>query len=190
VTVATYKWTLDRYHQAVAAAVFEDEAIELLKGELVLMAPEGEPHACRGDMTVEYLREKLGNRAQIREGKPITIPLNASEPEPDIAIVERRFWEYDEHHPYPENVFWLIEFSNTSLKKDLEVKSEIYAEAGIREYWVVNLKASELVVFRDPVEGQYQSKQTYRSGDISPVAFPTIILSIDILLGQNRWMPA
>ncbi len=187
-TVTTYKWTIDRYHQAVEAGVF-DAPVELLKGEIIIMPPEGEPHACRGDITAEYLRQLLGQRAQVREGKPITIFNSASEPEPDIAIVQRLFWEYDEHHPYPENIFWLIELSKTSLKKDLELKSEIYAEAGIQEYWVIDLKAAKLIVFRDPVDREYQSKQTYNTGSVSPLAFADVVMSVDILLGKNRSLP-
>lgn len=189
-SITTYKWTLDRYHQAVEAGVFDEQPVELLRGEIVVMPPEGEPHACRGDVIAEYLRGLLGVRAQVREGKPITISNSASEPEPDIAIVERLFWEYDEHHPYPKNIFWLIEFSKTSLKKDLDIKSDIYAEAGIQEYWVVNLKATKLIVFRDPVDGEYQSKQTYNAGTISPWAFSDVVMSIDVLLGKNRWTPS
>jgi Uma2 family endonuclease len=45
-----------------------------------------------------------------------------SEPEPDIAIVQRLGREYREHRPYPENIFWLIEYSNSSLEKDLVVQ--------------------------------------------------------------------
>ncbi len=44
-TVTTYKWTVDRYHQAVEAGVFDDLRLELLNGELVEMSPEGIPHA-------------------------------------------------------------------------------------------------------------------------------------------------
>ncbi|MBE9032913.1 Uma2 family endonuclease [filamentous cyanobacterium LEGE 11480] len=188
-TVTTYKWSIDRYHQAVQAGVFEDQPVELLNGEIVVMPPEGEIHACRGDITVEYLRYLLGNRAQIREAKPITLHHNQSEPEPDIAIVEPRFWEYNEHHPYPENIHWTIEFANTSLKKDLETKDKIYATANIQEYWVINLKATELIVFRDPANGIYQSQQNYSSGSLSPLAFSDISITIDILLGKQRWIP-
>jgi len=83
----------------------------------------------------------LGDRATIRLSKPITLP-NHSEPEPDIAIAQRLGREYLQHHPYPENIFWLIEYSDSTLSKDLEIKSKIYAEVGILEYWVVNIPYS------------------------------------------------
>jgi Uma2 family endonuclease len=185
----TYKWTIDLYHQAIAAGLFDDQPVELLNGELITMPPEGEIHAGRGNITIEYLRNRLGNRVQIREGHPITLADSQSEPEPDIAIVEPRFWEYVEHHPYPENVYWVIEFSKTSLKKDLEVKDKIYAAAGIQEYWVVDLQASRLIVFREPIAGEYQSRQTYTEGSITPLAFPDVSIAVGVLLGTDRWTP-
>jgi Uma2 family endonuclease len=188
-TVATYRWTIEQYHQAVDAGVFADQPVELLNGELVIMPSEGAAHAGRGDGIGTYLRYLLGNRALLRDSKPITLPNSASEPEPDLAIVEFRVWGYEEQHPHPEQIFWVMEFSNTSLKKDLEIKDKIYAAAGIKEYWVVNLQTQKLIVFRDPIDGDYQSKQTYTTGTISPLAFSDVMVSIDVLLGKDRWTP-
>jgi Uma2 family endonuclease len=120
----------------------------------------------------------LAERAILRVGAPITLP-NGSEPEPDLAIVQPWENEYDIHHPYPENVFWVIEYSQTSLDKDLGVKADIYAAEGIVEYWVINLKKNTLIVFRSPVDGQYQSRQEVSAGSICPLAFPDI--TIDVL---------
>ncbi|MEO1447347.1 MAG: Uma2 family endonuclease, partial [Cyanobacteria bacterium J06635_11] len=61
--------------------------------------------------------------------------LNQSEPEPDVAIVRRLGAEYLKHHPYPEDIFWLIEYANASLGKDLNIKTEVYAAVNIPEYW-------------------------------------------------------
>jgi hypothetical protein len=59
-TVATYKWTLDRYHQAVAAGLFDDQTLELLRGELVLMPPEGEPYVGTGQLTSDAVKPTAG----------------------------------------------------------------------------------------------------------------------------------
>jgi Uma2 family endonuclease len=181
-TYNTYKWTIDRYHQAVEGGVFEGEAIELLNGELSEMPPEGVPHAGLSSDGADYLRELLGQRVKIREGKPITLP-NDSEPEPDIAIVAPLGEVYrTERHPYVEDVFWLIEYSNTSLDKDLKLKTRIYAGADISEYWVINLKVRELIIFRDPIAGLYQSRRALTSGTISPLSFPEIKISVPRLI--------
>jgi Uma2 family endonuclease len=176
------KITLEQYHQMVDVGILDDCPVELISGIIVEMSPEGTPHAHRSTTTGEYLREKLSNQAQIREGHPITLPDSNSEPEPDIAIVQRLGDEYAVHHPYPENIFWVIEYSNRSLGKDLGAKAGLYAAAGIPEYWVINLKKNILIVFRDPIDGKYQSRQEFTTGSIIPLAFPDVAIEVARLL--------
>jgi WD40 repeat protein len=75
----------------------------------------------------------LGDRALISSAKPITLLDNDSQPEPDLAVVQPLGREYLDHHPYPENIFWVVEYADTSLDKDATVKYHLYAAAGIRE---------------------------------------------------------
>ncbi len=180
-TVTTAKWTIDQYHRMIAAGILDDRHMELLKGEIVEMSPEGEPHAYFSSEAGEYLIQLLGNRATVRPSKPITLP-NNSEPEPDIAVVKRLGREYLEHHPYPENIFWLIEYSDSSLDKDLQIKTKVYAEVEIPEYWVVNLRKRQVVVFRDPQDGEYASKTTLTRGTIYPQAFPDLGISVSAIV--------
>lgn len=180
-TVTTYKWTIERYHQAVEAGIFDDQSIELLRGDLIVMPPEREPHAYYNTEAADYIRSLLGERVKIRDAKPITLP-NNSEPAPDIAIVKPLGEIYLQHHPYPEDIFWVIEYSNATLSKDLGEKKDIYAEAGIKEYWVVNLKKSELKVFRDLKDKQYATELTFKKGTVSPLAFPNVSLEVGRLI--------
>jgi Uma2 family endonuclease len=173
--------TLEQYHRMVEAGIWDDCHVELLNGVVVEMSPEGMPHAHTSSDVTEYLTRLLGDRAHVRDGHPITLP-SGSEPEPDIAIVQRLGKEYTLHHPYPENIFWVIEYANTSLDKDLGVKADIYAHEGIPEYWVINLKKNVLIVFRDPVNGKYQSRQELTTGSISPLAFPDVAIEVTRLL--------
>lgn len=181
-TITTAKWTLEQYHQMIEAGILEDCQVELLNGEIIEMPPEGESHAFYNTSTRDYLIRLLGERVEVREGHPITIPATQSEPEPDIAIVQPLGREYLQHHPYPENVFWLIEFSNTSLKKDLDPKAKAYAVAGIPEYWVVNLQTMQLIVMREPVGELYRSQVTLTTGTLSPLAFPDVVVTVERLL--------
>jgi Uma2 family endonuclease len=182
-TTTAYKWSIDRYHQVVAMGILDDRSVELLQGEIIVMSPEGESHAYYSTEVADYLRGLLGNRAKIRDAKPITLS-NDSEPAPDIAIVKPLGAAYREHHPYADDIFWLIEFANTTLKKDLGVKKEIYAAARISEYWVVNLQATELKVFRDLIDGTYRQELTLTSGSIQPRSFPAIIVEVQRVLGS------
>ncbi len=181
-TITTMKWTIADYHRLIEAGILDDRKVELINGEIIEMAPEGIPHSGLSDAGARYLSKLLGDQAIVRDGHPITLP-NDSEPEPDIAIVEPLEEVYfSEHHPYVENIFWLVEYSESSLLKDTELKRKTYAAAGIREYWVVNLKTRELIVYRDPINGNYQSEVKLTEGDIYPLAFPAIAVSVNRIL--------
>ncbi len=177
------KWTNEEYRRMIVAGILDNRRVELLKGEIIEMSPEGEPHAYFSSEAGIYLIKLLGDGTTIRLDKPITLP-NNSEPEPDIAIVQNLGREYLEHHPYPENIYWLIEYSDSSLDKDLEIKSKIYAEVDIPEYWVVNLKTRNLIVFREPQNGEYTSISTITAGIIYPLAFPDIAISINAIISK------
>ena len=182
-TLITAKWNLTDYHRIISAGILQGRSVELLNGEIVEMSPEGEIHAYSSDEAGEYLIYLLGDRAKVRQGKPITLLHSNSEPEPDIAIVQRLGKTYQDHHPYPENIFLLIEYSNSSLSKDLEVKTKIYAEAGIPEYWVINLQKIEMIVFRSTTDTGYKSQEILTQGEIYPLAFPDIAVSVQRLFG-------
>jgi Uma2 family endonuclease len=176
-TLTTAKWTIEEYHRLVETGILDDKRVELLEGIIVDIPPEGMPHAVYCSESIKYLRTLLGDRAEVREAHPITLP-NDSEPEPDIAIVRAPIRQYLTHHPYPADIFWLIEYADTTLRKDINEKKRVYAAAEIQEYWVVNLQTSELIVFRDLQSGTYGSETKLATGNISPLSFPDI--SIDV----------
>lgn len=180
----TAKWTLDDYHRMIETGILSDRRVELLNREIIEMSPEGPDHAYLGDAAGDYLESLLRGRANVREGRPITLPDN-SEPEPDIAVVKPLGKVYRQRHPYPEDVFGLIEFSNSSLIKDLEPKQLIYAKAGIQEYWVANLKTSELIVFRDPQQEGYRLRLVLKDGTVQPIAFPDVSISVERLFNPE-----
>jgi Uma2 family endonuclease len=179
-TIVTAKWSLQDYHQMIETGLLDERKVELLGGEIIEMSPEGAPHSSYCGEIGEYLRRILGDRAKVREAHPITLP-NNSEPEPDIAIVRTRSTLYRDRHPYPEDIFWLIEIANSTLTKDLGMKKDLYAATGIEEYWVMNLSELVLVVFRDLTSSGYRSTTTFTSGIISPLAFPDLAIDIQQL---------
>ncbi len=64
-TLTTAKWTIDEYHRMIAAGILDDRRVKLLKGEIVEISPEGEPHAYFSSEAGEYLIKLLGDRAQL-----------------------------------------------------------------------------------------------------------------------------
>ena len=175
------KWSVGDYHRMIEAGILRDRRVELLAGEVCEMSPETPIHYNTIRRDSKYLEELLAGQADVRCNGPIT--LSDSEPEPDIAIVRSPESAYNDRHPEPQDVFWIVEIAPTSLRKDLELKSAIYAAAGIQEYWVLDLSAKHTIVFRYPEHGEYAIKQKLEDGIIIPLAFPDIRVSVERLLG-------
>ena len=113
---------------------------------------------------------------RVRIQNPIGIPTSDSEPEPDICWVKPG--KYRRRHPRPEEVLLLIEVADSSLEFDMGEKADLYAAAGVPDYWVVNLPGRCVEVFRQPTAGKYAEHATHSMGrEIQPLAFPEVVLS-------------
>lgn len=124
------------------------------------------------------LKNLLGKELVIiSQGHPLT--LDSSEPEPDIAVLKYRDEYYQDRHPSPDEVYLAIEIANTSVDFDKETKKQIYAKAGIIEYWVIDLNKRELIVHRSPNRDDYNSIEYLTTGSISLLAFTDVSISIN-----------
>lgn len=62
------------------------------------------------------------------------------------------------------------------------IKSEIYAQNGVPEYWIVNLNDRAVEVLTDPAADGYRTKVTFARGDVlRPTRLPGISMAIDDL---------
>jgi Uma2 family endonuclease len=174
------KWSVDDYHRMVEAGILRGRHLELLAGEIVEMSPETPIYYSTAKRGAKYLEELLSGKADVRFNGPIT--LSDSEPEPDIAIVQLPESSYSDRHPTPRDIFWIMEVANTSLNKDLKIKAAIYAMAEIQEYWVLNLAAKQMIVFRNPQNGKYVEEYAIEQGTVTPLAFADISVSVERLL--------
>ena len=174
------RWSLADYHQMRDRGILDHRRCELINGEIWDMAPEGEFHRFVNHRGVKYLRLVMQGKAEIFEAHPIT--LSHSEPQPDIAIVRLPDTQYLKHHPYPNDIYWLIEVADTTLAYDLGPKKQLYAAEGIQEYWVINVVKKELTVFTDLHNGEFLHQQNLSSGIISPTAFPDVAIDVAVLV--------
>ena len=179
-TLTTYKWSIEEWHELVDAGLLSGKPVEFLEGEIVTVSPEGVEHRYTNSSIVKYLRSIFDKTAEIQESHPIT--LDNSEPEPDVAIVRLPESIYRTRHPYPQDIYWLIEISNRTLKTDLNQKKITYARNGIPEYWVIDLKNKKLIVHTQIQGDNYTQVNEYTKGTISPLAFPNVAIALDKLL--------
>ncbi len=161
---------------------FRDRRIELIRGELRQMSPPGPSHEEAVDKLTEWSFETTDRRqVRVRVQSTIGLPELDSVPLPDLAWVRQR--SYRLNRPEASDIFLVIEVSDSSLNYDRGKKAKLYAEAGLADYWVVNLREDCVEVFRDPQDGEYQSHEVIeRGGTVRPLAFPKIKLSVTRLL--------
>jgi Uma2 family endonuclease len=129
----------------------------------------------------ESLARALGGEAMLGVQDPIL--LADSEPEPDISVLKRRDDYYADAKPGPADVLLVIEVADTTLEFDRENKFSIYAEAGIAEYWIVNLQDDVVEVYRNPAGMSYRSQSVARRGDsILLLHLPKVAIAVSDIL--------
>ncbi len=177
-------FTVQEYHLMNEAGVFRDnERVELIEGEIIQMAAIGRRHAARVDRLAEFFYDQVRTSAIVRVQNPICLNDN-SEPQPDIALVQRRADFYEESLPNSQDVLLLVEVADSTVNYDRDVKIPHYARSGIQEVWLWDLEANCLEVYRDPTTNGYISMQRFERGQlVSPLAFPELTVSIDLILG-------
>lgn len=172
-------WTVEEYHRMAEAGIFgADERVELLEGKIIWMIAKGTAHRSAVGRTDYLLKNRLGNRAWVSVQDPVK--LNArSEPEPDIAVVKVDPLDYADHHPTPTEVYLIIEVAESSLKLDCRIKAQAYSQAGITDYWVLDVVGRQLHVFREPTQDGYQNKAILAEDTtISPLDFPDLSITV------------
>lgn len=145
--------TRAEYDTLVEAGLLVDEKVELLRGVIVQMAAKGVPHDRAAEWLTMHLARRLPRDLHVRV-QSAWAATDDSEPEPDLAIVPAR--RRDSLRSHPRVATLIVEVAASSLRRDLRTKAAIYAEAGLAEYWVVDVVAREMVVHRDPVDGVYR----------------------------------
>ena len=137
------------------------------------------PHAITLGLVEEAIRVAFGAGWWLRNQSPLILGQDL-DPEPDLAVVPGRPRDYAEH---PKTAELIIEVSDTSLDFDTNEKRLLYAEANIREYWVVDINGRRLLVYRDPQAGDYATRQELGTMEVvSPLAASTGSVRVTDLL--------
>jgi Uma2 family endonuclease len=181
-----HRFTRAEYEQMAAMGLFVGKRVELIAGEVLDMPPQTNVHALGIMVMNRFLTRHLGDEFLIR----CQLPLSAAEdhaPEPDFAVLRGNLSEIREH---PQSALFVAEISFDSLKRDRD-KAEIYAQARVAEYWIINLNARELIQHTLPREqvmakgtlAGYASVRTFRGQDVvSCTALPLPVKTVEELL--------
>ena len=182
VSVPRRLFTVDEYYEMARVGILKpDERVELLDGEIVKMNAIGSPHAWCVTRLTEIYAPFIG-RYRIRSQNPLQLGRYGA-PEPDFAIVRRDVPE--DRHPGPSETLLVIEVADTSLRVDRGIKRTMYARAGIVDYWIVDLNADRIEVYREPARSRYRSVTLLGRGDsVAPLFAPDFSVDVSAVLGK------
>ena len=144
--------------------------VELLEGEIVRMAPANIPHWRVQHDTAQKLRAIFAEagRDWVAGAEPTVRFADRTVRVPDIGV----FRAPDLRRPLFDvaDLFIAVEVADTSLRLDLGPKLVAYADASVPHYWVIDVKASEIVLMAEPADGRYRTSVRHAFGE--PVAVP------------------
>lgn len=167
------------YEMLVARGVFANERIELLRGVLVEMSPQGEPHSRITAWLAHWFAMTLDiARFDVRSHSGFAAS-NDSMPEPDVSVSRRT-----PGGGHPNHALLLVEVSDSSLTKDRSIKTEIYARAGVPEYWIVNVQQQTVEVLTRPTRSGYGRTVTRAAGAILR---PTRLRGLSLAVADIPW---
>lgn len=165
VRLSRYRFSVADYHKMAEAGILrEDERVELIRGEIINKAKISSQHAAGVTRISSLFHPVLRGKYILSVQNPINIGTH-SEPEPDLAICQWSDDYYALRHPIENEVLLVIEVADSTLEYDLTVKKTLYAEAGIPEYWVVDVKEKQVHRFTNPENGEYLKSEMLTGED-------------------------
>jgi len=176
--------TVDEYHRMAETGILSpNDRVELILGEILNMSPIGSKHSAIVNRINGLFVPAFLNKAIVQVQGSIQIK-PFSEPEPDIALLKPRSDFYYEQLPQPKDVLLLIEVADSTLDFDENVKRPLYAEAGIQEYWIVDINNNQVLLHTIPEGNLYKHIKIATLNDsINCTAFPNVAIAVKDILG-------
>jgi Uma2 family endonuclease len=166
------------YLQMIEAGVLgPSDRVELIGGIIVEMSPAGIPH---NHVLIQLIRlfAPLLDRFEVAVQGTLTVA-EGQVFDPDFMLLRQRPDRYKTKLPDAADVLLVIEASESSLRRDQQVKLPVYSSAGIAEYWIADLEREVLLLNRQPKGNSYGVIESRQGDDVvSPLAAPDFSFSV------------
>ena len=160
------------------------ERYELIDGEIVIRMPQKAPHRITMLIIAMWLEQIFG-RVFVQTQQAVQIDKRdalINDYEPDITVYNRSALEFLPDDPAEQDVELVVEVSYSTLSTDKNIKANIYARSGYREYWIANVKMRQMIVHREPNENGYASISVYTADEeIATLARPDAKIRVNDL---------
>lgn len=168
------------------------EAVELIKGKIILMSPA--PNVRHQDISTNLMRY-LSNYFKQKKCRVYAAPFDVrlydrkksilknqdiqTVVQPDLCVVcQSEILDKQGCNGAPD---WIIEIlSKGNSKREIHIKYELYQESGVSEYWLVFPEYQSIHQFVLNAQQHYELKQMYTNDDIAiPHLFPELEMNVN-----------
>jgi Uma2 family endonuclease len=163
-----HRISVEQFHRMIEAGCFGDgDRVELLDGEMRDMTPIGPPHGGSTDTLTMIFAHALAGKAIVRVQGAVVMD-DGTELYPDLLLLRFQDDRYRKANPRGTDVHLVVEVADASLAYDTRTKLAKYARAGIRRYWVVDLKHRCVHDYRDPdrIGRRYRLLHSVEQGEV------------------------
>jgi Uma2 family endonuclease len=166
-----HRITVEEFEKAYFAGAFGQARLQLIEGITYDTPPMSNLQISSHVRLTKNLVLTL-EESMVFPRVPLTFAEDDSQTEPHLTVVKLE--DFHDRKIKASETALVIEVSDSTLEDDRGIKQKLYARNGVREYWIVNVKAKQLEVYRDPQGETFNTKFTLEVGKTcSPVAFPT-----------------
>ena len=175
------RWTTEEFHFVGSHGLFEGRRPILIDGAILEQGQATPAIACAIGLVADALHATFPSGWRIRQQQPL--PLGShTDPVPNVSIVRGSPRDTPGRHPTSASLIVEIADANNFVM-NTTTKVELYASAGIADYWVLDLTGRQLLVFRDPHGHGYDTHLTFGPADrVSPLAAPAATVRVADLL--------
>ena len=179
------RFTVEEFHKMTEVGILPEESgWEIIDGYLIDKMSIGSRHAGTVNRLNRKLTTLLGEKVIVSIQNPVHIDAY-NEPEPDIALLKPREDFYTDNLPIPQDVLLLVKVADATVESDRNIKKTLYAESGIAEFWIVNLKEDTVERYSSLKNGTYRLAEIFESGEtIKAGTIENLELKIDEILGS------
>jgi Uma2 family endonuclease len=127
---------------------------ELIRGILIEKMSKSPLHSTLASILYRLLLARMPHGYTVWKEEPLTFL--DSEPEPDISVTRGGERDFTETHPSTAELVVEVAVSSPVLDRE---NASLYAEAGVKEYWIVLSHERRVEVYSQPVNGLYREKR-------------------------------
>jgi Uma2 family endonuclease len=163
------KITREEVNRLLETGYFVGQRFELIDGELINKMGQGPRHANSIHLLMVFLSRAFGIERLLVQAPIEAGPKDQkwSQPEPDLAVLAHK-GRFPSRHPEGTELALAVEVADSSLRRDSVRKRDMYAHAGVPEYWVLDLDGRQLLVFRGLQGEAYGEQLTLGEADTVP----------------------